>query len=189
MFIRRRRAAVTLVSSLLLAGGLMAGIAAAVPAAAGTAVAYPTVTIHLTNASQFCVNVTNNVNRSGQPLQLWTCSGSGDDRFYELPDPGCFEGVCMEFQDVQNTALCISGPQTVGGTVALGACNSGRGTWYSTCYPGHLGNGFWRTAGTSQYPPRSETETVSTPRSVQRQGAARTRIGLVTDATDYASVM
>ena len=157
MFIRRRRAAVTLVSSLLLAGGLMAGgIAAAVPAAAAPAattaaavpaVAYPTVVIRLTNASQFCLNVTNNVNRSGQPLQLWTCSGSGDDHFYEIPDTGCFEGLCMQFQDVQNTSLCVSGPATVGGTVTLGACNSGRGTWYAACYAGHLGNGFLANSG------------------------------------------
>jgi hypothetical protein len=142
MFSRRRRI-VTLVSSLLLAGGLAAaGIAAtAVPASAS-----PIIKIRLTNASQFCINVTNNVNKSGQPIQLWTCTGAGDDSFAEIADPNCTAGECMQFQ-VPNTSLCIEGPALSGGTVTLGACNSGRGTWYPTCDPGHLGNGFLANRG------------------------------------------
>ena len=142
MFTRRRRA-ITLVSSLLLAGGLAAGAIAA----AGPAAASPIVTIKLTNASQFCINVTNNVDKSGQPIQLWTCTGAGDDSFAEIPDVNCTEGLCMQFQDVHNSGLCIEGPTSTGGIVALGACNSGRGTWYPTCDPGHLGNGFLANQG------------------------------------------
>jgi hypothetical protein len=156
MFIRRRRVAVTLVSSFLLAGGLIAGgVAASVPAAAAPAAAHPgarirlpEVTIRLTNASQFCLNVTNNVDKNTQPLQIWTCSGAGDDHFYENTNTGCVEVVyCMNFEDIHNTGLCVEGPQTTGGNVALGACNGGRSAWYSTCLPGHLGNAFLGNSG------------------------------------------
>jgi hypothetical protein len=135
MHIRRRRALTTFLASFLLAGGVLGGVVVGMAAPASAA---NQVTIKLTSATQFCANVTNNVDRSGQPIQLWTCSGAGDAHFNFITGQTCVAGSnCYEFQDVHNSSLCIT--TTVGGAIQLGTCG-GRGSWYDEG-ANHLGNG------------------------------------------------
>jgi hypothetical protein len=141
MFIRRRRAAISFIASAFLAVGLLGGFMAATAAPAS---ASPTITLCLANDSQFCADVKDGTNKSGEPVWLYNKNqGASDYHFVELADPNCVEGGCDQFE-VGNTGLCLEAPTGVGGDITLGGCNDGRGAWYGgSCNTGHLSSAFY----------------------------------------------
>jgi hypothetical protein len=136
MFIRRRRAAISLIASVLLAMGLLGGFVAGTAAPAS---ANPTITLCLANASQYCADVKDGLNKSGQPVWVYNIhQGANDYKWVEIPDPNCQEGDCYQFQ-IPGTGFCLEGPVSRGGGITLGGCNDTRGAWFGGgCNTGHL---------------------------------------------------
>lgn len=138
---RRRSLRIALLGSLLLLGAAVAGTVAPSPAKAAT-----TIQISLTNASNYCVNVTGNDHVSGETLNLWNCSTGGSSSWNLITDLTCIAGgqqsACVEFQDTHNTSLCIGAPVDFDDYLTLQRCagSSSRTAWYSEG-TGHLGNG------------------------------------------------
>jgi hypothetical protein len=119
----------------------------------GVSTDLPEITICLTNSSGWCANVENNDNVSGEPVWLWSSKG-GDEHWYETteicPSGGGGSGVCtcpdvgcIEFEDVQDTGLCLAANSA--GDIALQGCGLPWGTdeasWIQ--YGTHLQNYFW----------------------------------------------
>lgn len=137
MFIRKRRKFISLASGLLLASSVLAAV---VVGTASPASAAPEITICLTNASQFCADVEDSVNRSGQPLWLYSpAAGAHDYHWYEV-SYSCAPGTCYKFEDAQDTSLCIYAPSVTAGQVRLGNCGASEAQWYASCfqYQNHL---------------------------------------------------
>lgn len=84
-------------------GGAMA-LGAEVPASATTGT--PNVTICITHTS-YCADVKDDRNAAGQPVWLYATS-EGKDYHWNQVTESCSAGTCYEFQDAQNTDLCLA---------------------------------------------------------------------------------
>lgn len=144
---RRRNAWIALLASLLLLGAAAGGIAAPSPAKAAT-----TITIRLTNAPGYCIDVTNNNHVSGAHLNLWGCPGPSGT-WNLITGLSCIAGGtlngCFQFQDTHNTSLCIGAPVGTDDYLTLQTCGGGgtRTTWYSEG-GGHIGSGAYGSSHT-----------------------------------------
>jgi hypothetical protein len=130
------RKPVSLVSSLIIATGLLTtGAVLVTPSAASAATQ---ITICLTYASSYCADVKDGYNVSGQPI--WLYANGRDDHWYLITGVTCIAGSnCYEFEDAQRPSLCLSAT-THNRNIVLGACNGGLGSWYPEG-GGYLGNG------------------------------------------------
>ena len=77
--------------------------------------ASPIVNLYLTNDSSYCATVQGKNNVSGTDITMYTCASSGSDSWYYIGPGGtggCTSGVenCYQFQDVNNTNLCLGVP-------------------------------------------------------------------------------
>jgi hypothetical protein len=112
---RSMRALLTLVLAPALIGGVLTASLVAGPAS--PAMAASKVTICLKSSTSFCADVKDSKDVSGQPVWLYSASGSKDDHWLEVPvgclvsgtcDPKCQITECVEFEDAQNTSLCLA---------------------------------------------------------------------------------
>ena len=124
MLFRRCRTLIPPAASLLLAMAAFVGVGVVT---AGPASAAPEITICLTNASSFCADVKDSDNVSGQPVWLWQPKqGANDYHWYEVPVPcddltcACFGQTCVEFEDAQNTNLCLGVSSNLRGISLIG---------------------------------------------------------------------
>jgi len=133
-------------------GGLTIRTVPATHARPGISPDIPEVTICLRESTGWCVNVDNNDNVSGEPAILWASTG-GDEHWFETteicPSEGsagvctCPDVGCIEFEDAQNTGLCLAANGA--GDIVLQGCGLPWGTdeasWIQ--YGTHLQNYFW----------------------------------------------
>lgn len=141
MFIRKRlalRALVPLVSSIVLAGGVTAGL---IPGTASPASAITSITICLKNSTSFCADVKNSNDVSGQPIWLYKNTQANDYHWHEATHSDCYNGLsaCLIFQDLQNTNLCLGASDTA--HAVLLPCGYSRSQWIANGT--HLHNLFW----------------------------------------------
>src|SRR5215471_7403816 len=137
MLIRNPRRLISLASGVLIAGSMLTGVtvAAAAPAPA-PASAVPLVTICLSNARQFCADVKDSINQLSQPIWLWRpADGAGDYHWYQVTITcgGGQGGTCYNFEDAQNTSLCLEGPGVTGHGLFLGNCGASESQWFTIC--------------------------------------------------------
>jgi hypothetical protein len=111
MVFRRRWTFIPLAAGLLIAMGTFAGISVVT---AGPASAQAEITICLTYSSSYCADVMDSDNRSGQQIWLYQASaGAHDYHWYEIPVSCgntsclCLGESCVEFEDAQDTSLCL----------------------------------------------------------------------------------
>jgi hypothetical protein len=132
------------ISSLAVA---LAGPASAAPAAPQADA--PNITIFLTNASSYCADVKNSVNKAGTTIWLYKCSLGKSEHWYEIGGEACgvdAPTICTEFVDVRNTSLCLAMNATR--HVVLQGCGSnGENPPVQSLWVVHTGpeNG-WRSA-------------------------------------------
>jgi len=110
---------------LALAGGT--SVAEAAPS-----IAIPNVTIFLTNASSYCADVKNSVNRSGTTIWLYKCSLGRSEHWFEVDGLECGNlgiFVCSVFVDTRNTSVCMS--MNGARNVVLAGCGN-HGNSYTT---------------------------------------------------------
>jgi hypothetical protein len=147
MVIRICRKWFSVVASVLLACGLLAGIGVA---AAGPASALPEISICLTNAPTYCADVKDANNTPGASIWLWrTSDGANDYKWLEWQVPCtdsiciCEASSCLEFQDAQDPGQCL-GTNQAGNAIILLGCQTLQGgtpraAWiYSNNFPNNL---------------------------------------------------
>jgi hypothetical protein len=127
------RALLTLVLAPVLICGVLTASLVAGPAS--PAMALPKITICLKNSTSFCADVKDSKDVSGQPVWLYSASGSKDDHWLEAPvgclgpmgcDAGCnMAGGCVAFEDAQNPSLCLAASASRG--MELISCQPGQG--------------------------------------------------------------
>jgi hypothetical protein len=114
MVIRRRHPLLMLVTVVLVACGMFAGVGLGT---AKPAFAAPEITICLTNAPQFCADVQNGSNTSGTPIWLYRPQdGASDYQWLEVPVScgiiqcveACAVANCIAFEDAQSPGLCLA---------------------------------------------------------------------------------
>lgn len=89
-----------------------------------------TVTISLTNASSFCVDVKDSVDHRGQTIWLYSCSGARDDKWIQVPATCNYvPSPCFAFEDAQNTSLCMNMP-VADGYITLQPCSAQTSAWF-----------------------------------------------------------
>jgi hypothetical protein len=122
-------------------------------ATAGSAFALPEITICLTNSSSYCADVKDGVNNSGQPIWLYQPrAGASDYKWFEAQVPCtssyCLcDGVgCVEFEDAQNTNLCLGVSSNLTGISLIGCeltqGGTARAAWISSVNSHYLVNLF-----------------------------------------------
>jgi hypothetical protein len=82
----------------------------AVLAPTGAASAAPNITIYLTNASSFCADVKDSVNKAGTPIWLYHCSQGKSEHWYDFGSQACDmsgQYICDVFIDTRNQSLCL----------------------------------------------------------------------------------
>jgi hypothetical protein len=158
--LRHMHVIVRLALAALVTGGLMtAGVIGVTAARASAAPAPPKTTICLKNSKSWCVDVKDSKDVSGQPAWLYSSSGAKDDHWIEVPVPcngtgGCLPncdiGVCVAFEDAQNTSLCLAATASQGiGLLGCGLANGGtaRAAWFVDGNGTELKNDFWASGG------------------------------------------
>jgi hypothetical protein len=167
MVFRRFRALMPLAVGVLLASGLVVGVGAVV---ATPASAQQEITICLANSRNYCADVEDSVNNSGQPIWLWEPSAGAHD--YEWGEEGvscndttgvcvCPNEECVEFEDEQNPNLCLGVAANSDHTLELIGCVLGpdgllggtaRAAWYFILGPnGYYIVSAWLGAGDGGY--------------------------------------
>jgi hypothetical protein len=146
---RRRRLAVFAVPITICGLAVaLAGPASAAPAAPQIPNA-PNITIFLTNATSYCADVKNSVNKAGTAIWLYKCSAGKSEHWYEIGGRACGvqqPTICTEFIDVRNTSLCLA--MNANRNVVLQNCGvNGSGPPVQSLWVVHTGpeNG-WRSA-------------------------------------------
>jgi hypothetical protein len=136
----------------------LAGLAMATPMASAAVthasshatkseVAVADVTICLLNYKTFCADVKDSKNANQQPIWLGSTTGDKDYHWKEVPQVNCGAvNLCYNFEDAQDTSLCLSSNSTNSGIV-LDTCNTLLGGWY---YEGGdvWGNVYYGSCGT-----------------------------------------
>jgi hypothetical protein len=126
---RSMRALLTLVLAPAIIGGVLTAGLVAGPAS--PAMASTKVTICLKSSKSFCADVKDSKDVSGQPVWLYSASGSKDDHWIEVPpgclvnntcDPRCQITECVAFEDAQNTSLCLAASPSNG--IELMSCGN-----------------------------------------------------------------
>jgi hypothetical protein len=85
------------------------GAASAAPAGSA-APDVPNVTVYLTNASSYCLDVKDSVNSAGTAIWLYKCSGGKSEHWYEFGGVECGNGgeyICSYFEDTRNENVCL----------------------------------------------------------------------------------
>jgi hypothetical protein len=141
MVIRRRYPLILLVISFLAVSGLVAAVNVGI---AGPASADPNITLCLTNAPAFCADVKDSNNTSGTPIWLYRPKDGAKDYHWVVEPLDCTDATCLcpeedcvEFEDAQNTNLCLAvtagntGISLIGCELAHEQGGTGRAAWYS----------------------------------------------------------
>jgi hypothetical protein len=110
---------------------MIVGLASTTPAMAATET-----TISLSSSPGWCANVENHNNVSGEYIWLWSCSTGQDLKWIKTGGSDICSGPnptpdCFEFQDAQNTRLCLGAPIGSGQLLVLVTCGGDRSNWYN----------------------------------------------------------
>lgn len=167
---KSRRPVMVLVAALAALGPALAIIGlAAGPASAAPLADAPPITIHLTNASSYCVDVKNDNNSANNPVYLYKCSQAKSYKWDELEgvtcpgDPGPQD--CLVFVDAQNTSVCF-GLNDNRDAVLLGCGQGGalapyRAVWVPSGTNGLVNTAFGTPEGSLWTPKDSNTSPLS----------------------------
>jgi hypothetical protein len=134
--LKRRPRSVRALLALVFAPALICGLltASLVVGPASPASALPKITICLKNSTSYCLDVKDSKDVSGQPVWLYSASGSKDDHWLEaqvtcLGPMGCNSACqftyCVAFEDAQDPSLCLAASASRG--MELIPCTPGEG--------------------------------------------------------------
>jgi hypothetical protein len=137
--------ALVLVASTFFASTVLFSSQSALAAPVGRATSTVT-TLCLSNHKSYCAGIKGSVNKAGAAIWLGRASGHKNFRWVEVLIPTCSTGICYNFEDSQDTKLCLSATHKSQAYVRLEGCNVGLAGWYNEG-SGELGNEYWAANG------------------------------------------